>query len=209
MGRRRRRPGRRPFFSSYTVLCTRCGRGSNKASPLLSPRSRQCSVQQRRRRKKDADVHHQRKSRSTPFPFFPPPVENLSPFVFLLSLPVEERGRLPRDSTGKQGGETGGRRKEEQGETKSALPRPFRLVAFCLCAKKRRRRRRKEKGGSTHVRANERRASLPATSSSSFLPIFENRTFFLGRKGRRVGGGGGGKTWRRRGRGLNLFSAPL
>ncbi len=70
MGRRRRRPGRRPFFSSYTVLCTRCGRGSNKASPLLSPRSRQCSVQQRRRRKKDADVHHQRKSRSTPFPFF-------------------------------------------------------------------------------------------------------------------------------------------
>ncbi len=41
------------------------------------------------------------------------------------------------------------------------------------------------------MRANERRASLPATSSSSFLPIFENRTFFS-RKKRKKG-------WRWRG----------
>ncbi len=71
-----------------------------------------------------------------------------------------------------------------------------------VCAPRKRRRRRKEKGGSTHVRANERRASLPATSSSSFLPIFENRTFFSRKKrkkgwrwrgGGRLGGGGGGE----------------
>ena len=193
MGRRRRRPGRRPFFSSYTVLtvpCTRCGRGSNKASPLLSPRSRQCSVQQRRRRNKDADVHHQRKSRSTPF-LLRLKIYRLSFFSFRSQSKRKGGPRATRQ------GSKGARRVGEGRENKAKRNLHCQGLSVWLpsvCAPRKEEeeeeKEKKREAARTCERANDVPPSPPLRLRLSFL-FSKIGLFFLGRKGRRVGGGGG------------------
>ncbi len=189
MGRRRRRPGRRPLFSSYTVLCTRCGRGSNKASPLLSPRSRQCSVQQRRRRKKTPMY-------TTSGKVVPP----LSPF-FLLRLKIYRLSFFSFRSQSKRKGGSRATRQRSKGARrvgegrKNKAKRNLHCQGLSVwlpsvCAPRREEEEKKREAARTCERTNDVPPSPPLRLRLSFL-FSKIGLFFLGRKGRRVGGGGG------------------